>query len=159
VDQPSRRPPDSFQSMSAQAELFAERGVRSLSARAQRYVDRLEQGQGYELPGPDWQRRTIALVDVSPDRFYCLDCTGSSGGEEHWWSFHTQQGEFATEGSNWPNCKARSPVRTCLWRRRLAQVPRLQLRTTAGAARCLLFPHLYNVQRGKSDGVWSAIGS
>ena len=88
-----------FCSMTAQAELFADAGpVRVFEARAQAYQDNVDGGQGYQLPADQWQRRLIALVDVSPDRFYCVDFYRVSGGRDHWWCFHGQEGEFTTNG-------------------------------------------------------------
>src|SRR6266542_3434751 len=57
--------------------------------------------QAVPLPGlpPDqWQRRLIALVDVGPHQFYAVDFYRIAGGTEHWWSFHAQEGDFATTG-------------------------------------------------------------
>lgn len=147
-----------FRSMSAQAQLFAEAGpVRIAEARAQSYMDRVERGQGYELPPQDWQRRTIALVDVAPDRFYCLDLYRISGGEEHWWSFHAQQGEFTTQGIELAKQEGTLagpdvPYGDAAW----LKAHGCSYGVYGWAGPMFAFPHLYNVQRGKPDGVWSA---
>lgn len=147
-----------FQTMSAQAELFAEAGpVRVAEARAQGYVDRVDQGQGYELPPQDWQRRTVALVDIAPDRFYCLDLYRISGGDEHWWSFHAQEGEFATQGIELAKLEgtlagADVPYGDPTW----LKAHGCSYGTYGWSGRMFAFPHLYNVQGGRADGVWSA---
>ena len=68
-------------------------------ARAQAFDSRVEDGQGYEIDPDNWQRRTLALIDVDAERFYCLDFYRVFGGADHWWSFHAQEDEgFATSG-------------------------------------------------------------
>ena len=148
-----------FGRMTAQAQLFADAGpVHVAEARAQDLVDRVDEGQGYELPPDRWQRRTIALVDAGPNSFYCVDLLRISGGEEHWWSFHAQEGEFTTSGI----ALTRQDVGTLAG----PDVPYGDAKWLA-ANGCSLglygwsglmfgFAHLYNVERGKSEGVWSA---
>jgi oligo-alginate lyase len=147
-----------FPAMSAHIELFAEAGpVRLAEARAGAYVDRVEQGQGYELPPQVWQRRTIALVDVAPDRFYGVDLYRISGGEEHWWAFHAQEGEFATQGIELAKLAGtlagpNVPYGDADWLKSHG----CSYGTYGWRGPLFAFPHLYNVQRGRADGVWSA---
>lgn len=85
--------------LSAQAQLLADAGpVHVAEARAAGYVDRVRSGGGYELLPDQWQRRLLALVDVDAERFYALDFYRVSGGEEHWWAFHGQEGEVTSQG-------------------------------------------------------------
>lgn len=78
-----------YQTMTAQAQLFADAGpVHVAEARA----------TAFEEPEQNWQRRTLALVDVAPHQFYCVDFYRHSGGEEHWWAFHVQEGDFTAGG-------------------------------------------------------------
>jgi hypothetical protein len=78
-----------YQTMTAQAQLLADAGlVHVTEARA----------TAFEEPEQNWQRRTLALVDVAPDQFYGVDFYRHSGGEEHWWAFHAQEGDFTTGG-------------------------------------------------------------
>lgn len=144
-------------SMALRAVPRAARPVRVAEARAQAYVDRVAQGQGYELPPQDWQRRTIALVDIASDRFYCLDLYRISGGAEHWWSFHAQEGEFKTEGLDLVKQEGtlagpEVPYGDAAWLKSHG----CSYGVYGWAGPLFAFPHLYNVQRGKSDGVWSA---
>ncbi|HID76449.1 MAG TPA: hypothetical protein EYP56_10680 [Planctomycetaceae bacterium] len=86
-----------FVPMTAQAQLFGEAGpVGVFEARAQALVDRVSSGQGYQLPPDQWQRRLVALIDVGPKRFYCVDFYRICGGRDHWWAFHCQEGDFRT---------------------------------------------------------------
>ena len=88
-----------FQNMTAQAQTLADAGpVHLAEVRAQAYSNRVDAGEGYILPPDDWQRRMIALVDVGPEQFYCVDFYRISGGKEHWWAFHAQEGDFTTQG-------------------------------------------------------------
>jgi len=131
--------------------------VRVFEARAQALVDRVEQGQGYELPPDQWQRRLIALVDLGPDRFYCLDFYRLSGGRQHWWAFHCQEGAFSTEGislTKQPGTLAgpEVPYGDPKWLRQQG----CSYGTYGWAGPMFAFAHLYNVQRAKHAGPWSA---
>jgi hypothetical protein len=147
-----------FCSLTAQAELFAEAGpVRMFEARAQAYRDEVEGGQGYQLPPDQWQRRLIALVDVAPDRFYCLDSSRVSGGREHWRCFHAQEGEFATQGitlAPQPGTLAGPdvPYGDPKW----LKANGCSYGVYGWSGPLFAFPHLYNVQRGQAAGAWSA---
>ena len=148
-----------FVSMSATAQFMADVGPLHLAeARAQVYVDRVDDDGTYELPPDDWQRRTIALVDVDDDRFYCLDFYRISGGKEHWWTFHAQEGDLATEGLTLAKqdggtlAGADVPYADDEWLK--AQGCRRSNYGWSGVN--YGFPHLYNVQRAKPPAVWSA---
>jgi hypothetical protein len=147
-----------FCTMTAQAELFTEAGpVRIVEVRAQACVDRVDGGQGYELPPDQWQRRLVALVDLGPDRFYCLDFYRVSGGADHWWCFHCQEGDFATEGITLEKQEGTLagpdvPYGDPEWLKEHGCGQGLY----GWSGRMFAFPHLYNVQRGKPSEPWSA---
>jgi hypothetical protein len=147
-----------FATMTAQAQLHAEAGpVRVFEARAQAMVDRVAQGQGYELPPDQWQRRLVALVDVAPDRFYCLDFYRISGGQEHWWCFHCQEGDFTTQGITLVKQKGTlaGPDVPCGDPKWLKEHGCSE-GTYGWSGPMFPFAHLDNVHRGKPTGPWSA---
>lgn len=148
-----------FQPMTAQAQLFVDAGpVHLTEARAQAYVDAVDTGGGYRLPADEWQRRMIALVDVGPDTCYAVDLYRIAGGQEHWWAFHAQEGEFTTQGLTLNRQEggtlagAEVPYGDDRWLE--------QNGCTLGAygwnGPMFGFAHLYNVERGRPAGVWSA---
>lgn len=147
-----------FCTKTAQAELFAEAGpVRIFEARAQALVDRVDAGEGYQLPPEQWQRRLLALVDLGPDRFYCLDFHRISGGQDHWWCFHCQEGDFATEGitlNPQPGTLAGPdvPYGDPKWLKENGCTQNVY----GWRGPMFAFAHLYNVQRGMPAGPWSA---
>jgi hypothetical protein len=147
-----------FVTMTAQAQLFAEAGpVRVFEARAQGCADRVGRAQGYELPADQWQRRLLALVDVGPDQFYGLDCYRISGGRDHWWCLHGQEGEFTTTGiklEKQPGTLAGPdvPYGDPKWLKEHGG----SHGTYGWRGPLFAFPHLYNVQRGTSAEPWSA---
>ncbi len=109
-------------------------------------------------PMPDyWQRRMLALVDVSPGEFYALDFYRISGGGEHWWAFHAQEGEYATEGIQLAAQNGGTlagpdvPYGDAEWMKEhgCSQHP-----TYGWRGINFTFPHLYNVQRGSAEGPW-----
>jgi hypothetical protein len=143
--------------MTGQIELFADAPpVQLAEVRAQAFVDRVLEGHGYDLPAHDWQRRWLALVDLSADRFYALDFYRVSGGQEHWRALHCQEGEFSTGGIELsppapgtlagPNVPYADPK----WVEE--HCPASQYRTPP----MFPFAHLYNVQRGRAEGAWWA---
>ena len=148
-----------YQTMTAQSEIFADAGlVHVAEARAQNLLDRVDAEKKIELPPDDWQRRTLALVDAGPDQFYCVDFYRISGGSEHWWPFHCQEGDFVTSGIELTKQEggtlagADVPYGDATWLKEHGC-------SYGGYGwRGLLFPfaHLYNVEKGTSDGVWSA---
>jgi hypothetical protein len=86
-----------FQSMTGQAELFSHTdGVSVAEIHAQAFVDKVDGGEGYKIIKDNKQRRLTALIDIDGERFYGVDWYRFAGGNEHWWSFHAQEGEFTT---------------------------------------------------------------
>ncbi len=170
-----------FQQMTARAQLFAGAGpVQVAEAYAQAYLDQVDAGKGYRLldltPGPSparrgeshWQRRMIALVEVGPDKSYCVDFYRIAGGREHWWCFHAQEGDFTTNGLSLtvqpggtlagPDVPYGDPK----W----LEANGCQLGSYGWSGPMFGFAHLYNVARGtppfppagrgETSGVWSA---
>jgi hypothetical protein len=149
-----------FQTMTGQPQLFADVGpVHLAEIRAQSYVDGVDAGKGYSLISNNWQDRSIVLVDVDADRFYGVDLYQISGGKEHWWSFHAQQGDFATQGVTL-NKQIGGTLAG-------PDVPYGDQKWLKGHSSSLRgdygwfgpwfgFPHLYNVEHGQSEGPWSA---
>lgn len=138
-----------YQTMVAQSQLFADAGPAHVT---EAFATSLTEPEG------QWQRRLLAMVDVGPDSFYCVDFYRIFGGQEHWWAFHGQEGDFSTNG---------------------IQLTRQEKGTLAGpdvpygdekwlkangcsaniyGYRGILFPfaHLYNVERGPAQGAWWA---
>ncbi|HJN16089.1 MAG TPA: hypothetical protein QGH10_11380, partial [Armatimonadota bacterium] len=88
-----------YAQMAAKPEMLADAGIAHVAAaRARVHPEFAEDGTRAERDPDSWQRRMLALVDVSDDEFYCVDFYRISGGDEHWWAFHCQEGEFQTEG-------------------------------------------------------------
>ncbi|NLY01417.1 MAG: hypothetical protein GXY83_35445 [Rhodopirellula sp.] len=148
-----------FCSMTAQPQLFAEAGpVRILEARAQAYSDRVDSGEGYDLPPDDWQRRMVALIDVAPDRFYCLDFYRISGGKDHWWAFHCQEGDFTTgrltldKPRDGTLAGADVPYGDPKWLKENGCGQGVY----GWSGPMFAFAHLYNVQRAQPSGPWWA---
>ena len=136
--------------MTATAQLFADAGpVHIAEALAQGFSDKVRSGEGYQISEDNWQRRMLAIVDVSDDQFYCLDLYRIYGGEEHWWTFHAQEGEFRTDGLQLTRQDGGTlagpdvPYGDAQWLKE-------QGRTKWG------FAHLYNVERATPDATWSA---
>ncbi len=105
-----------------------------------------------------WQRRMLALVDVSPEEFYCVDFYRISGGEEHWWSFHGQEGDVSTNGIKLSKQDGGTlagpgvPYGDAEWLRANG----CSLHPTYGWRGVnFVFPHLYNVERGVAEKPWS----
>ncbi len=148
-----------FQNMTAQAQLFSDAGpVQVTEARAQAYNDRVDAGQGYELPADCWQRRMLALVNVDAHRFYGVDLYRLSGGQEHWWAFHAQEGDFRTGGlelTAQPTgtlAGADVPYGDAKW----LKANGCSLGGYGWAGRLFGFAHLYNVQRARPQAPWYA---
>ncbi|MGQ9731002.1 MAG: hypothetical protein ACUVX8_06970 [Candidatus Zipacnadales bacterium] len=148
------------QSMIATAHLFADAGIVHVAeARAQAHPEFADDGS---RPAPDptyWQRRLLALVDVSPEQFYCVDLYRISGGKDHWWAFHCQEGEFSTEGlslTKQPGGTLAGPEVP------YGDIPWMQAHgcsqhpTYGWRGSHFVFPHLYNVEKGRAQGPWSA---
>ncbi len=147
-----------YQSQIARAELLADVGPAHVTeARSHAHFEFGDDGSRAE-PMPDyWQRRMLAVVDVSPTQFYGLDFYRISGGDEHWWSFHCQEGDYATEGIELAAQQGGTlagpdvPYGDEDW----MQEHGCSLHATYGWRGInFTFPHLYNVQRGRADGPW-----
>ena len=147
-------------SQTAKAQLLADAGpVHVAEARANAHVEFADDGTRQE-PRPDyWQRRLLALVDVAPDRFYGVDFYRISGGEDHWWAFHCQDGGFAAEGIELTKQDGGTlagpdvPYADADW----MKANGCSLHATYGwRGHNFVFPHLYNVERGTSEQPWSA---
>ncbi len=151
-----------FVQMTATPQLFADAGpVHLAEAHARALVDEVDDGQGYRLLPDDWQRRMLALVDVSEDQFYCLDLYRICGGTEHWWAMHVQEGEFSTKGLDLTAQEGGTlagpevPYGDPGW------MEEHGCKFSTGGrpgwyGPMFAFPHLYNVQRATPAGVWSA---
>ncbi len=151
-----------FVQMTATSQLFADAGpVHVTEAYAQAFSDKVASGEGYQVSDQDWQRRMLAIVDVSDEQFYCVDLYRVHGGEEHWWAFHAQEGEFSTEGLELTRQEGGTvagpdvPYGDPTWMQehgcRYARSGRVGWRGLMFG-----FAHLYNVERATPAGVWSA---
>jgi hypothetical protein len=148
------------QRMVARAQLLADAGVAHVAeARAAAYSEAGEDGSRSPADPDYWQRRMLALVDVGPDRFYCVDFYRISGGDNHWWAFHCQEGDFATEGialtrqEGGTLAGADVPYGDVEW----MKANGCSLHPSYGwRGFNFVFPHLYNVQKGRAESPWSA---
>jgi hypothetical protein len=149
-----------FVEMTATAQLFNDAGpVHVTEALARGFTNKVDEGKGYEVDPNNWQRRTLALIDVDDENFYCVDLYRILGGRENWWSFHVQEDEgFVTSGLNLEKqasgtlAGADVPYADQEWLRRNATY-----NDAYGFQGPMFgFPHLYNVNRGMPEGVWSA---
>ncbi|MGC9318092.1 MAG: hypothetical protein ACP5KN_08660, partial [Armatimonadota bacterium] len=149
---------DPYQSQVATAQLLADAGPAHVTeARSHAHFEFADDGSRHE-PMPDyWQRRMLAIVDVSPTEFYCLDFYRISGGDEHWWAFHCQEGEYATEGIDLTAQDGGTlagpdvPYGDEEW----MKAHGCSLHPTYGWRGInFTFPHLYNVQRGRAERPW-----
>jgi len=146
--------------MTATSQLFADAGpVHVCEALAHGFSDKVSSGEGYQVSDDNWQRRMLAIVDVSDDQFYCVDLYRIHGGEEHWWSFHAQEGDFTTGGIDLTRQEGGTvagpevPYGDPEW----LKANGCSLHSTYGWRGLMFgFAHLYNVQRGKSEGPWWA---
>ncbi|MDA1140565.1 MAG: hypothetical protein O3B01_18510 [Planctomycetota bacterium] len=148
-----------FENMTASAQLFDDAGpVHVAEALAYGMQDHVMTGKGYAIEKDYFQRRMLAIIDVSPDEFYCIDFYRLSGGHEHWWTFHAQEGEFTTEGLDLKKQKGGTlagpdvPYGDEAWLKSAG--------CTSGvygySGNMFAFPHLYNVERAKPKGAWHA---
>lgn len=144
--------------MTAQPQLFADAGVAQVcEARASAHGEYDENGQKQPDPSDYWQRRMLAMIDVSPEQYYCVDLYRIMGGKEHWWSFQCQEGDFTTTGLNLTKQATGTlagpdvPFGDEKWLKEHTD------RNTYGYAGInFAFPWLYNVQKAPSAGQWSA---
>jgi hypothetical protein len=149
-----------FVQMTATAQLFADAGpVHVAEALATKFSSPIADGKPYVVDDDTRQRRTLALIDVDDERFYAVDIYRIHGGREIWWSFHAQEDKgFRTEGLK----LVAQPKGTVAG----ADVPYGD-ETWLKANGCRRnnygyhgpmygLAHLYNVQRDKQAGAWSA---
>jgi hypothetical protein len=88
-----------FVTMTATAQLFADAGPLHVGeALAHAMTDRVDAEDQYIVDADKWQRRTLAMIDVDAERFYCIDLHRVHGGSEHWRSFHVLPGEVDMQG-------------------------------------------------------------
>lgn len=146
-------------SLTAQAQLFADAGVAQVcEARAAAHGEYDDEGTRPADPPDYWQRRLLALVDVGPQQFYAVDLYRFSGGKEHWWAFHCQEGEFSTTGLNLTAQQGGTlagpdvPYGDEAWLK--AHTDGHSMYGYSGVN--FAFPFLYNVRRAPSEGTWSA---
>ena len=151
-----------FVQMTATAQLLADAGpVHLAEARAEGFTDRVGQGAGYDVDAENWQRRTIAIIDVSDTEFYCVDLYRISGGREAWWTFHAQEDEgFETDGVALAKQEKGTvagpdvPYADGAW---LKANGCSQSRVYGWRGPMFAFPHLYNVERASAPSEpWSA---
>ncbi len=148
-----------FVEMTATAQLLHDAGPVHLGeAYAQAFSDQVAAGKGYELDPANWQRRMLAMIDVDDRQFYCLDLYRIHGGREHWWTFHAQEGDFATQGLELQKQAGGTlagpdvPYGDDQWLKEHGCTSSCY----GWAGRMFPFPHLYNVARAAPSGVWSA---
>lgn len=149
-----------YQSLVGRAQLFADVGVAHVAeARAEGHTEYDNDGTR-PAPLPDyWQRRMLALIDAGPDQFYAVDLYRISGGDEHWWAFHCQEGDFTTGGLELSPPAAGTlagpdvPYGDETWMKAhgCSQHPAYGWRGLHMA-----FAHLYNVQKAPVQGPWWA---
>ncbi len=148
-----------FVQMTATAQVFADAGpVHVAEAYAQAFSDQVGAGKGYVIDAGNWQRRMLAVIDVGPDQFYCLDLYRIFGGKEHWWTFHAQEGEFATRGLELRKQEKGTlagpdvPYGDSKWLEANGSTKSVY----GYRGPMFAFPHLYNVERATPTGAWSA---
>ena len=145
--------------MTAQAQVFADAGVAQVcEARAAAHGEYDEQGQKQPDAKDYWQRRMLALVNVSPEQFYCVDLYRIMGGQEHWWAFHCQEGGFTTTGLNLTKQATGTLAGPEVafgdqkWLEKHSDGRNMYGFTGTQFP----FPWLYNVQKAPSEGLWTA---
>jgi hypothetical protein len=138
-----------YQTMTSQAQFVADAGLVHVT---EAYATALNE------PDQNWQRRTLAMVDVAPDQFYCVDFYRHSGGEEHWWAFHAQEGDFTASGINLTRQEGGTlagpdvPYGDPEWLKDNGCSEGVY----GWSGIMFPFAHLYNVERGASEGAWWA---
>ncbi|MEI6500326.1 MAG: hypothetical protein WCP21_04780, partial [Armatimonadota bacterium] len=145
--------------MIAKPQLFADAGVAQVcEARAAAHSEWDNNGNQAPTDANSWQRRMLALVNVSPEQFYCVDLYRISGGKEHWWAFQGQEGEVTTTGLNLANQATGTlagpdvPYGDEAWLTK--HTSGRSLYGFSGVE--FPFPWLYNVQKAPTQGPWSA---
>ena len=97
--------------------------------------------------GTATRQRTIALVDLGPQRFYCLSVERVQGGEEHHFSFHGPDGEATAENLDL------QPYQGTALGEGLKYKDFSSLKGKDGELSCLAF--MYDPARATPQGVWS----
>lgn len=149
-----------FLELTARAQLLADAGTAQVcEARAKATNEYDDDGVKQPEPQDYWQRRLLAMINVSPDQYYCVDLYRISGGKDHWWAFHCQEGDFKTEGLTLTKQQGGTlagpdvPYGDETWMKEHG----CSTSSTYGwRGLNFVFPHLYNVEKGNSDGGWSA---
>lgn len=149
-----------FLELTARPQFLADAGVAQVcEARAKATNDYDENGVKQPEPDNYWQRRMLAMVSVSPDQYYCVDLYRICGGKDHWWAFHCQEGDFETQGLTLTKQQGGTlagpdvPYGDVNW---LKEHGCSESSTYGWRGLNFVFPHLYNVEKGNSDGGWSA---
>ena len=143
----------------AKAQFLVDSGpIHVAEVRAEPNTSFRDDGTRTTPPADYWQHRTVALVDVTPETSYCVDYYRISGGENHWWAFHGQEGEVSTSGIQLTKQETGTlagpdvPYGDADW----LKANGCSLHPTYGwRGTNFVFPHLYNVQRGTTDKPWS----
>ena len=106
-------------------------------------------------------RRTVALIDIAPDARYVLDLFRVAGGDQHDYSLHGFDGDFRAEGIVLSDPQAEGTLAG-------KDIPPGDIYDDDGLVDPLKkgrsyytyrgsgYSCLYNVRRGRPDGVWSA---
>lgn len=146
--------------MVARAQFLADAGVvHTTEARAAAHSEFADDGSRIPAEPDYWQRRTLALIDVGPERFYCVDFYRISGGHDHWWAFHCQEGAFNTQGIALTKQESGTlagpevPYADAKW----MEANGCTLHPSYGwRGFNFVFPHLYNVEKGRAESPWFA---
>jgi hypothetical protein len=132
-------------------EFFAgEDGIGVMEAFGRAYLETGDPSRRYRFVEDDSLRRTLVLVDLSDEDFYVVDIFRVEGGEEHFWSFHGNQGEVETEGLVNPTPQSKGTAAG-----EEVEYGEVEgVRYDDPAMRSLAY--LYNVVRANVKGRWSA---
>ncbi|MGI5819510.1 MAG: hypothetical protein ACOX9R_15580 [Armatimonadota bacterium] len=149
-----------YQTQVAEAQYIADAGIAHVTEMRARAHFEYDNATGEKAGGPMpdyWQRRMLALIDVSADEFYALDFYRISGGSEHWWAFHAQEGEYTTErielaaqdGGTLAGPDVPYGDEDWLQAHGATRHPSYGWRGIN-----FTFPHLYNVEKGVAENPW-----
>ncbi|MCD6361357.1 MAG: hypothetical protein J7M38_10895, partial [Armatimonadetes bacterium] len=149
-----------YRNLVAHARYLADAGIAHVAEALARDHTEFEDDGLRSEPDPSyWQRRTLALVDVGPDRYYTVDLYRISGGDNQWVSFYCQQGDFSTSGIDLTDQNGGTLAGPDVeygdeqW---LADHGCSKHPTYGWRGVNFTFPHLYNVQWGSSARPWTA---
>lgn len=148
-----------YLAMTAQPQLFADAGLAQVcEARAKAHGEFDGNGQKEPDPSDYWQRRMLAMINVDENQFYCVDLYRLSGGQDHWWAFHCQEGDFKTAGLNLTKQEKGTlagpdvPYGDEAW----MKANGCSYGGYGWSGLNFVFPHLYNVEKAPSQGLWTA---